>query len=106
MLGPVWVPLASTTSVLLCGGGGVERGWCLGGGGLAHCWVLKHQGCMSLESLCVCVCLFGGGCGRGGVGVCGVVFLVVPPLSHVPWLVCGGLVGLLFEICIVDASIN
>lgn len=28
------------------------------------------------------------------------------PLSRVPGWVCGGLVGLLFEICIVDASIN
>jgi hypothetical protein len=46
-------------------------------------------------------------CGAG-VGVCGFVFLVWFLLCLVVSL-CGGgggLVGLLFEICIVDASIN
>ena len=36
----------------------------------------------------------------------GRVFLDRPPLSHHPSVGGGGLVGLLFEICIVDASIN
>lgn len=55
---------------------GVERGLVGEGLGLAHCWVLKHQ-------------------------------LLVPPFVLLPRF-CGGggLVGLLFEICIVDASIK
>jgi hypothetical protein len=48
------------------------------------------------------------GCAAVGVGVCGFVFLAGSSLCLVVSL-CGGgggLVGLLFEICIVDASIN
>jgi len=42
----------------------------------------------------------------GGVWVCGFVFLVAPFAWLSPCGGGGGLVGLLFEICIVDASIN
>ena len=30
----------------------MERGWFLVGGGLAHCWVLKHQGREDLVASC------------------------------------------------------
>ena len=70
MLDPWWgLALSTTRSFELARDQGVERGWFLVGGGLAHCWVLKHQG-------------------------------------HDSSVPCSGLVGLLFEICIVDASIN
>ena len=69
---------------------GVERGVWLVGRGLAHCWVLKHQAPRS--SACACV-----------VGEWWFWFL---PLLRCALGCGGGLVGLLFEICIVDASIN
>ena len=40
------------------------------------------------------------------VGVWGLCFWIVSPLLHHLFVGGGGLVGLLFEICIVDASIN
>jgi hypothetical protein len=60
------------------------------GGVVAHCWVLKDQ---AGSARCSC----------GGWG--GVVASVPPFVSHAPVGGCGGLVGLLFEIWIVDASI-
>ena len=79
----------------------MERGWFLVGGGWAHCWVLKHQGRGTEVTDAV-------RCEPGGVGGDGCLDCVsgCSPLSRVPGWVCGGLVGLLFEICIVDASIN
>ena len=59
---------------------------------MAHCWVLKDQApCW--------MCPVFAGCGGGGVESSG---LLGRCRTHVWWLV---LVGLLFEICIVDASI-
>ena len=84
----------STTRVLSVHPVGVGVGcgcgtWVVGGDGrvVAHCWVLKDQA----------------GSHRW-VGACVVAsvlpFVLVPPVGGV-----GGLVGLLFEIWIVDASI-
>jgi hypothetical protein len=87
MLGLHGSGLASTTCVFDVG---VERGVWLVGVGLAHCWVLKHQAPRSSASAWVV------GCGGSGSSLC-----FAAPVG------CGGgLVGLLFEICIVDASIN
>ena len=68
------------------GGVGVEPGVCLVGWWLfrTHCWVLKDQAPL-LE----------------GVGVSGCPSFACPGCLWPGW----GLVGLLFEICIVDASI-
>ena len=72
---------------------------------MTHCWVLKHQGRLS------CLC----GVFQGLLwGVLGCVVWVGGWVCVSGWssfvlsLVVGGggLVGLLFEICIVDASIN
>ena len=56
--------------------GGCGRLGSSGGGWLAHCWVLKHQGQMLVMS---------GLCGVSrvvrGLGVCGFVFLVRPPFA-------------------------
>ena len=63
------------------------------GVGLAHCWVLKDQA--GPGSVCECSWL-----GLGGAESSG------PPSSLMRCVLCGWvLVGLLFEICIVDASI-
>ena len=97
MLDPWWSGLASTTchgSVLgFARGGvvGVERWVRLVGGWLAHCWVLKHQGQFRVRRL------------SGGCWVC---VSGCPSFALLSRWGGGGLVGLLFEICIVDASIN
>ena len=105
MLDPCGSGLASTTQMLQL------RLWCVGvegwvrlvGGGLAHCWVLKHQDQMLVVS--VGPVLTGAGW-IAAVGVWVPCFWIVLlcPVARV--LGGGGLVGLLFEICIVDASIN
>jgi hypothetical protein len=69
------------------------------GVGLAHCWVLKHQAPLLAPPV------------RGVRGCAlwawwGLVVLVPPFVLLSPLGGGGGLVGLLFEICIVDASIN
>jgi hypothetical protein len=89
-----WVRQYCSQLALLGLGGGVEpRVWSRGLG-LAHCWVLRDQGLL-LVGLSVD--------GLGGGGCLVARFL---PLS---WGRLGGgsggLVGLLFEIWIVDASI-
>ena len=95
MLDPWWGLALSTTCSFVVG---VERGWFLVGGGLAHCWVLKHQDRVSPQA----PLFVGGGCGgvRDCVSGLSLLCLVVAVRG------CWGLVGLLFEICIVDASIN
>lgn len=83
--------------------------WNLGswlvGVGLAHCWALRHQARKrgSVTSALCPVCPGGGwwwGCLLGLA--CLVVALLCLLLTVGGWW---GLVGLLFEICIVDASI-
>ena len=74
-------------------GVGVEPGVWGVGGGLAHCWALRDQaGCFSCS-----VQLGGGG---GWVGLLGVSHGRTAREVWGWWWV-----GLLFEICIVDASI-
>jgi hypothetical protein len=64
--------------------GGVERAGVVGGGLWVRCWVLRERA--------VACCL-------GWAGWC------LYCLGCLGWRVCGAGFGLLFEICIVDASI-
>ena len=114
----LWRPWPlSTTRLVPCGPAAslplwwVWWVWNLGswlvGVGLAHCWALRHQarkrGNLSRDR------------GRVLLGVCGVLVGLSLGFWGVLWLpsfaCCSpvggwwGLVGLLFEICIVDASI-
>jgi hypothetical protein len=88
----------------LRGVGGCGTGSVVVRDGLAHCWVLKHQALTWFSWHWGLSALW-----RGLVvgGVWGGWWFWIPPFALSPACVGGGgLVGLLFEICIVDASIN
>ena len=86
---------------------------------MAHCWVLRQQGPRALSVPVVLLFPVVGGGGGPGVAGCGVCWLGIVPALHrcggrvlVPFGVRGppnapgcGVCGLLFENCIVDASI-
>ena len=98
MKDPSWVWLSLSTTRAASAGRVWNLGWPGSGWGLAHCWVLKDQAPLSS-----CCRVSGGGrvfpVGEGSGESSG---LLGRCRTCVWWLV---LVGLLFEICIVDASI-
>ena len=107
MLDLCWSGLVSTACCSVCLGGGCGTLGLVGGGMVGTLLGPEASG------PCLFACLLPGLGPCGGLGVVvgvwvGVVLVVSCVSSFVLCRVfwCGGLVGLLFEICIVDASIN
>ena len=108
MLDLCWSGLVSTACCSVCWGGGCGTLGLVGGGMVGTLLGPEASGpCLFACLVAWSWSLWGPGVWWWGVWV-GVVLVVSCVSSFVLCRVfwCGGLVGLLFEICIVDASIN